>query len=349
MSKTTYQAAGVDIEKADDLVEAIKPIAKRTHRPEMLTGLGGFGALCEIPLDRYQKPVLVSGTDGVGTKLRLAIDAKHYAGVGIDLVAMCVNDIITCGAEPLFFLDYYATGALDNAVAAAIIASIGEGCLQSGCALAGGETAEMPGMYSDGDLDLAGFCVGVVDKDKIIDGKQRVQPGDQLIALGSSGVHSNGFSLVRHIIKANQIDLDTEVDGAPLIQQLLAPTRIYAKAILALCQAIDVHGMAHITGGGLPGNVTRMLPENCIATLNGDSWSWPELFCYLARKGNVGCGEMLKTFNCGIGMVIAVSKTQLGPALALLAEQGETAWHVGEVIAEQGAASVRISRPTGHA
>jgi phosphoribosylformylglycinamidine cyclo-ligase len=319
-----YRDAGVNIDNGNLLVEQIKPIAARTHRPEMLGNLGGFGALFEIPLDRYNKPVLVSGTDGVGTKLKLAQTYAKYDTIGIDLVAMCVNDIVTSGAEPLFFLDYYSTGKLDVEVATQVVAGIGKGCELAGAALVGGETAEMPGMYSQGDYDLAGFAVGIVEKNAIIDGS-KVQAGDALIGLASSGPHSNGYSLIRKILEqSSAVDKD-------IINSLLEPTRIYVKSLLELISQIPVHALAHITGGGLLENIPRVLPSNCCANINANSWSRPAIFDWLQQQGNITDTEMYRTFNCGIGMVICIPADQTNKALNLLTELGETAWHIGNI------------------
>lgn len=328
----SYKDAGVDIEAGDHLVERIKSVAKRTNRPEVMGGLGGFGALCKIPKG-YEEPVLVSGTDGVGTKLKLALQLNRHDTIGIDLVAMCVNDLLVCGAEPLFFLDYYATGHLNVDVAANVVTGIGEGCLQAGCALVGGETAEMPGMYEGEDYDLAGFCVGVVEHSKIIDGS-KVQAGDVLIGLASSGAHSNGYSLVRKIIDVRQIDLNTDVGGQPLADVVMKPTRIYVKPILELAKTIDIHAMAHITGGGLPGNLPRVLPNGTRAHIDTNSWTWPALFQFLQQQGNVDTYEMYRTFNCGVGMVLVVAADQVDTALAHLAATGETAWVMGRIEAD---------------
>ena len=328
----SYKDAGVDIEAGDHLVERIKSVAKRTTRPEVMGGLGGFGALCKIPKG-YEEPVLVSGTDGVGTKLKLALQLNRHDTIGIDLVAMCVNDLLVCGAEPLFFLDYYATGHLNVDVAADVVTGIGEGCLQAGCALVGGETAEMPGMYEGEDYDLAGFCVGVVEHSKIIDGS-KVQAGDVLIGLASSGAHSNGYSLVRKIIDVRQIDLNTDVGGQPLADVVMKPTRIYVKPILELAKTIDIHAMAHITGGGLPGNLPRVLPNGTRAHIDTNSWTWPALFQFLQQQGNVDTYEMYRTFNCGVGMVLVVAADQVDTALAHLAATGETAWVMGRIEAD---------------
>lgn len=327
----SYKDAGVDITAGNELVQRIKGVAKRTRRPEVLGGLGGFGALCEIPA-KYRQPVLVSGTDGVGTKLRLAIDLKKHDTVGIDLVAMCVNDLIVTGAEPLFFLDYYATGHLDVDVAASVITGIGTGCEQAGCALVGGETAEMPGMYEGDDYDLAGFCVGVVEKANIIDGS-KVKAGDVLIALASSGPHSNGYSLIRKIIEVAKADLNQELDGKPLKDLLLEPTRIYVKNLLALAEQVEVKALAHITGGGLLENVPRVLPEYTKAEIDTTSWQLPAVFQWLQQNGNVAMREMHRTFNCGVGMVICVGSEHADKALGILKDLGETAWIVGNIVA----------------
>ena len=325
----SYKDAGVDIDAGNALVERIKHVAKRTHRPEVLGGLGGFGALCEIPAG-YQQPVLVSGTDGVGTKLRLAMDLGKHDTIGIDLVAMCVNDLIVCGAEPLFFLDYYATGHLNVDIAASVVAGIGKGCEQAGCALVGGETAEMPGMYEGEDYDLAGFCTGVVEKSGIIDGSA-VRPGDALIALASSGPHSNGYSLIRKIIEISQADLTAEVDGRPLADALLEPTRIYVKPLLNLIKTHPVNALSHITGGGLLENIPRVLPEGTKAVINTQSWQRPAVFEWLREQGNVDEREMYRTFNCGAGMIIAVPAEARQNVITFLWEQGETAWEIGTI------------------
>jgi phosphoribosylformylglycinamidine cyclo-ligase len=335
----TYRDAGVDIDAGDELVERIKPLVRRTHRPEVLAGIGGFGALVELP-SGYRRPVLVSGTDGVGTKLRLAIDTGRHDTIGIDLVAMCANDVVVQGAEPLFFLDYYATGRLDVDVAASVISGIAEGCARAGAALVGGETAEMPGMYQGADYDLAGFCVGVVEKDAIIDGS-KVRPGDAIIALASSGPHSNGYSLIRKLIAVSGATRATELDGRPLFERLLEPTRIYVKPLLALIRALPVHGLAHITGGGLTDNIPRTLPDGSEALLRRPRWPRSAVFDWLARTGNIADAEMYRTFNCGIGMVVIVPANALAAALQLLAAQGETAWHIGDV--QRGSGGVVIA------
>ncbi|OOF63052.1 phosphoribosylformylglycinamidine cyclo-ligase [Rodentibacter pneumotropicus] len=332
MSKPSlsYKDAGVDINAGNELVERIKPHVKRTTRPEVIGGLGGFGALCAIP-SKYKEPILVSGTDGVGTKLRLAIDLKKHDTIGIDLVAMCVNDLVVQGAEPLFFLDYYATGKLEVDVAADVVKGIAEGCVQSGCALVGGETAEMPGMYHEGDYDLAGFCVGVVEKSEIIDGNQ-VRSGDALIALGSSGPHSNGYSLIRKVIEVSGVNPATEqLAGKPLSEQVLAPTKIYVKSILSLIKQTDVHAIAHLTGGGFWENIPRVLPKNTKAIIDEKSWEWQPIFKWLQEQGNISTYEMYRTFNCGVGMVIALPQNQVETALALSKQAGENAWLIGHI------------------
>ncbi|MFD2190322.1 phosphoribosylformylglycinamidine cyclo-ligase [Pistricoccus aurantiacus] len=332
----SYKDAGVDIDAGNALVERIKGVAKRTTRPEVLGGLGGFGALCELP-GGYREPVLVSGTDGVGTKLRLAIDLGRHDTIGIDLVAMCVNDLVVAGAEPLFFLDYYATGKLDVEIAADVVTGIGEGCAQAGCALVGGETAEMPGMYAGNDYDLAGFCVGVVEKSEIIDGS-RVSEGDVLLGLASSGPHSNGYSLIRKILEISGQPLDTQVDGVALRDALLAPTRIYVKPLLSLIRESDVavHGLCHITGGGLSENLPRVLPEHLAAHLDTQAWPRPEVFDWLQRQGNVAAEEMYRVLNCGIGMVAVVPVDQADQAIRHLREQGESVYRLGSIVERDG-------------
>ena len=326
----SYRDAGVDIDAGDQLVENIKPFAKRTLRPEVLGGLGGFGALVEIS-KKYQNPVLVSGTDGVGTKLKLAFEWDIHHTVGIDLVAMSVNDILVQGAEPLFFLDYFACGKLDVARATDVIKGIAEGCEQSGCALIGGETAEMPGMYPEGEYDLAGFAVGVVEKSKVINGRS-IRPGDVVLGLASNGAHSNGYSLIRKIIERSNPDLDAEFDGGQTLRQaVIAPTRLYVKPILAALEKFEIKGMAHITGGGLTENIPRVLPENCVAQIDAQSWPLPKLFQWLQQAGNVERQEMYRTFNCGIGMAVIVPAEQADAAQAFLAEQGETVYRLGTI------------------
>ena len=323
----TYRDAGVDIDAGNDLVNRIKSTAARTRRPEVLGGLGGFGAMVSIPAG-YKEPVLVSGTDGVGTKLRLAMQLQKHDSIGIDLVAMCVNDLVVGGAEPLFFLDYYATGKLNVDVAAQVVEGIGQGCEQAGCALVGGETAEMPGMYEGDDYDLAGFCVGIVERNKIIDGS-RAQPGDALLALGSSGPHSNGYSLIRKIIEVSGADLSQSMGDTTLADALMAPTRIYVKNLLQLIREVDVRALSHITGGGLPENIPRVLPKGTIAALDTQSWELPPVFQWLQNAGGVAQEEMYRTFNCGIGMVICVPEDQKALAMDTLNAMGEKVWQIG--------------------
>ncbi|MGL6001417.1 MAG: phosphoribosylformylglycinamidine cyclo-ligase [Plesiomonas sp.] len=324
----SYKDAGVDIDAGNALVDRIKGVVGRTRRPEVMGGLGGFGALCAIP-QKYREPILVSGTDGVGTKLRLAMDLKRHDTIGIDLVAMCVNDLIVQGAEPLFFLDYYATGKLDVDTAASVITGIAKGCELSGCALVGGETAEMPGMYHGEDYDVAGFCVGVVEKSEILDGS-KVQPGDALIALASSGPHSNGYSLVRKILAVSEQDpLTTELEGKPLADHLLEPTRIYVRSVLQLIAQANLHAVAHLTGGGFWENIPRVLPENTKAVINESSWQWPAIFHWLQENGNVSTHEMYRTFNCGVGIIIALPQAEVENALKILTSAGEKAWQIG--------------------
>lgn len=338
----TYKSAGVDIDAGNLLVERIKPIAARTRIPGVMAGLGGFGALFELPLERYQNPVLVSGTDGVGTKLKLAIDLNLHSTVGIDLVAMCVNDIVVQGAEPLFFLDYFATGRLDVNVAAAVIEGIGKGCELAGAALVGGETAEMPGMYADGEYDLAGFSVGIVEKSKILDGS-KVRPGDKLIGLASSGPHSNGYSLIRKIIAHSKASLCGQFEGRFLGTALLEPTRIYVKSLLSLLEKVDVHAMAHITGGGITENLPRVLPEHTAAQIDLEAWQFPDIFKWLQAQGNVTTANMLTTFNCGIGMVVCVAAEDEPIVLQTLAELGETVFSLGRVVKAEGKPAVVYS------
>ena len=326
----SYRDAGVDIEAGNRLVDRIKPHAKRTHRPGVLGGLGGFGALFELPLDRYRQPVLVSGTDGVGTKLKLALELRRHDTIGIDLVAMCVNDVLVVGAEPLFFLDYYATGHLDVEVAAAVIQGIADGCEQAGAALVGGETAEMPGMYGEGDYDLAGFCVGVVEKNRILDGS-RVAPGDVLLGLASSGPHSNGYSLIRKILAVGGAKLDRPFEDRTLGETLLAPTRIYVKPVLQLLTQVEVHAIAHITGGGLTENLPRVLPPRTKAIIDTASWPRPAIFQWLQQQGGVAEAEMWRTFNCGVGMVIGVAAEDAERAQTILRDAGETVWALGRI------------------
>lgn len=340
----TYKDAGVDIDAGDALVERIKSVAKKTKRPEVLGGLGGFGALCRIPKG-YENPILVSGTDGVGTKLKLAIETNRHERIGQDLVAMCVNDLLVCGAEPLFFLDYYATGKLDVDVATNVVTGIGVGCELAGCALTGGETAEMPGMYAEGDYDLAGFCVGVVDEDKIIDGSN-VKEGDVLLGLASSGAHSNGYSLIRKVIELSKTDITTEQlknangDYELLADLLLEPTRIYVKPILQLLKAMPVNAMAHITGGGLTENLPRVLPDNLTAKIKPNAWAMPSIFHWLQHEGHIEEKEMYRTFNCGIGMVIVVDQNNAQKAKELLSLAGETVFEIGQITSRENDAVV---------
>ncbi|HME39001.1 MAG TPA: phosphoribosylformylglycinamidine cyclo-ligase [Steroidobacteraceae bacterium] len=326
----TYRQAGVDIDAGEELVERIKPHVRRSMRSEVLGGIGGFGALVEVPLDRYRKPVLVSGTDGVGTKLRLAIDTRRHDTVGIDLVAMCVNDVVVQGAEPLFFLDYFATGKLDVGVGERLIAGIVEGCVQAGCALVGGETAEMPGMYHGEDYDLAGFCVGIVEKDSIIDGSA-TRAGDVVLGLPSSGPHSNGFSLIRKILQVAGADLEAPIDGVSLVDRLMAPTRIYVRPLLNLIAQFPVHGLAHITGGGLLENIPRVLPDGLEVILERKSWRRDAVFEWLQREGQVADAEMYRVFNCGIGMTVHLRPNVADRAIGILRDMGQEALVIGEV------------------
>ncbi|GEN22343.1 phosphoribosylformylglycinamidine cyclo-ligase [Halomonas cupida] len=332
----SYKDAGVDIDAGNALVDRIKGVAKRTSRPEVMGGLGGFGALCQLP-SGYREPVLVTGTDGVGTKLRLAMDLGRHDTIGIDLVAMCVNDLIVAGAEPLLFLDYYATGKLDVDIAADVVTGIGAGCEQAGCALVGGETAEMPGMYEGSDYDLAGFCVGVVEKDEILDGSQ-VGEGDVLLGLASSGPHSNGYSLIRKILEVADANLEREIDGQSLADALMAPTRIYVKPLLELLRHDDyrIHALSHITGGGLLENLPRVLPEHLTAHIDTDSWQRPAVFDWLQEQGNVEDREMYRVLNCGIGMVMVVPADKADQMRAHLQGQGESVFRIGQIVARQG-------------
>jgi phosphoribosylformylglycinamidine cyclo-ligase len=325
----TYRDAGVDIDAGDELVERIKPLVRRAQRREVLAGIGGFGALVELPAG-YRRPVLVAGTDGVGTKLRLAIDSGRHDTIGIDLVAMCANDVVVQGAEPLFFLDYYATGKLQLGVAEAVIRGIVEGCVQAGAALVGGETAEMPGMYHGADYDLAGFCVGVVEKDAIIDGST-VAAGDAIVGLSSSGPHSNGYSLIRKLVAVDGATASTVLEGRNLFDRLLAPTRIYVKPLLALLKALPVHGLAHITGGGLTDNLPRALPAGLEAVLVRESWPVDPVFTWLQRTAGISAAEMYRTFNCGIGMAVIVPVAHAQATVQFLAARGESAQIIGEV------------------
>lgn len=330
-SGLTYREAGVDIEAGAELVERIKPHAARTRRPGVMAGLGGFGALFELPMDRYKQPVLVSGTDGVGTKLRLAQETGRHDSIGIDLVAMCVNDIVVQGAEPLFFLDYYATGHLDVDIAADVVTGIAEGCEQAGCALIGGETAEMPGMYQGEDYDVAGFAVGIAEKAALIDGS-RVTAGDVVLGLEASGPHSNGYSLIRRVLEHSGAGLDAPLpgaDGVSLGEALMAPTRIYVRPLLELLQQFPVHAMAHITGGGLTENIPRVLPDTLGARIDPDSWARPPVFQWLQQAGDIADEEMLRTFNCGIGMVVILPEDRVEAASSQLARAGIRSWPIG--------------------
>ncbi|MDK8465112.1 phosphoribosylformylglycinamidine cyclo-ligase [Marinobacter sp. SS13-12] len=333
----TYRDAGVDIDAGNELVNRIKNTAARTRRPEVLGGLGGFGAMVAIP-QGYHEPVLVSGTDGVGTKLRLAMQLQKHDTIGIDLVAMCVNDLVVGGAEPLFFLDYYATGKLNVDVAAQVVEGIGRGCEQAGCSLVGGETAEMPGMYEGDDYDLAGFCVGVAERSEIIDGS-RVQAGDVLLALGSSGPHSNGYSLIRKILEVSDANLDQTIGDTTLADALMAPTRIYVKNLLQLAREVDIRALSHITGGGLPENIPRVLPDGMVAAIDTDSWKLPPVFQWLKEAGGVAIEEMYRTFNCGVGMVVCVPANQRELALDTLNALGEKVWQIGIIEAAEDSAS----------
>ena len=328
MSSLTYKDSGVDITKGNQLIERIKPIAKSTFRPGVLAGLGGFGAMFEIPLDKYKNPVLISGTDGVGTKLKVAEMLNKHDTIGIDLVAMCVNDLIVQGAEPLFFLDYFATGSLNPDIATSVIEGIGEGCRQSGCSLIGGETAEMPGMYSGEDYDLAGFCVGIAEKSRIIDGS-KVSEGDHIVALGSSGPHSNGYSLIRKVLEKSSPTNEQ-------LNSLIEPTRIYVKSILSLLNTLPVHAISHITGGGLLENIPRVLPDHLAAKLDSASWTQPEIFQWLQDQGNIATSEMYRVLNCGVGMVVVISRESSNEAINHLNSCGENAWLIGEVVQFDG-------------
>ena len=328
MSSLTYKDSGVDITKGNQLIERIKPIAKSTFRPGVLAGLGGFGAMFEIPLDKYKNPVLISGTDGVGTKLKVAEMLNKHDTIGIDLVAMCVNDLIVQGAEPLFFLDYFATGSLNPDIATSVIEGIGEGCRQSGCSLIGGETAEMPGMYSGEDYDLAGFCVGIAEKSRIIDGS-KVSEGDHIVALGSSGPHSNGYSLIRKVLEKSSPTNEQ-------LNSLIEPTRIYVRSILSLLNTLPVHAISHITGGGLLENIPRVLPDHLAAKLDSASWTQPEIFQWLQDQGNIATSEMYRVLNCGVGMVVVISRESSNEAINHLNSCGENAWLIGEVVQFDG-------------
>ena len=337
----SYADAGVDIDAGNTLIEHIKPLAAATKRPGVMAGLGGFGALFELPLDRYKEPVLVSGTDGVGTKLKLAMDLNKHDTIGIDLVAMCVNDLIVQGAEPLFFLDYYATGKLNVAAATDVVSGIAEGCKQSNAALIGGETAEMPGMYQAEDYDLAGFCVGVVEKSKIIDGS-KVKTGDVLLGLPSSGPHSNGYSLIRKVIEVSNSDLSENFDGATLGERLLAPTTIYIKPLLKLLETVDVHAMSHITGGGLLENIPRVMPDDACAVIDKKSWKRPAVFDWLQEKGNIEDTEMYRTFNNGLGMVLILDESVADKAVDILKQNQIEAVRIGHIENKENDIAVRI-------
>jgi phosphoribosylformylglycinamidine cyclo-ligase len=327
----TYRDAGVDIDAGDRLVENIKPFAKKTLRKGVLAGIGGFGALFEIARSRYREPVLVSGTDGVGTKLKFAFELNRHASIGIDLVAMSVNDILTLGAEPLFFLDYYACGRLDVATATEVVKGIAAGCREAGCALIGGETAEMPGMYTPGEYDLAGFAVGIVEKRRIIDGS-RIAEGDVVLGLASSGAHSNGYSLIRKIVAVRGVDLSARFNGRALSEVMLEPTRIYVKSVLRLIKGGAVKGLAHITGGGIVENVPRMLPARLAARIERAAWRLPPLFQWLKKEGGIDDAELYRVFNCGIGMAVVVAPAHAARALKTLKAAGETAWRIGRIV-----------------
>jgi len=335
MKPMTYKDAGVDIDAGSALVDRIKPLVERTQRPEVLAGLGGFGGLFALPPDKYREPVLVSGTDGVGTKLMLARHLNRHDTIGIDLVAMCVNDVLVQGAEPLFFLDYFGCGQLDVDVATNVVAGIAEGCHQAGAALIGGETAEMPDMYPDGEYDLAGFCVGAVERSEMIDGST-IAEGDALIGIASSGAHSNGYSLIRKVL---EIAGDAQIGGRTADEVLLEPTRIYVKSVLALMEKVTIKGLSHITGGGISENLPRVLPENLHAAVDTASWQPGPIFDWLAEHGNISDVEMRRTFNCGVGMIVAVADADLITALATLESLGEHAWQIGQVV--KGAGPVR--------
>lgn len=336
----TYGDAGVDIDAGNELVERIGDSVARTQRPEALGGLGGFGGAFAVP-EGYKEPVLISGTDGVGTKLRLAMDMERHDRIGTDLVAMCANDIIVTGAEPLFFLDYYATGKLNNDIATDVINGIATGCEQAGCSLIGGETAEMPGMYQGNDYDLAGFCVGIVERKRLIDGS-RVEAGNALIGLGSSGPHANGYSLIRRILEHTGADLKQSVGTETLGEALMAPTRIYVKPLLEILHQFDVRAMAHITGGGLTENLPRVLPGGTEALIDTHSWQWPDVFQWLQRAGNVATEEMFRTFNCGVGMVVCIPETERDQVLETLNDAGEDAWLLGHIQASEESTGVRF-------
>ena len=337
----SYRDAGVDIDAGDALVDALRPIVQRTARDGCLSQLGGFGGLFEIPTDRYRQPVLVSGTDGVGTKLKLAFASGRHDTIGVDLVAMCVNDVIVHGAEPLFFLDYFATGRLDPETARTVLQGVGHGCEQAGAALIGGETAEMPGMYAAGEYDLAGFCVGVVEKSAIIDGS-RITPGDAVIGLRSSGPHANGYSLIRKILESSGSNLESPWHDSTLGDALLTPTKIYVRPLLRLLADVQVHGVAHITGGGITGNIRRVIPDTMRAVLDSKAWPEPEIFSWLQSHGNIDTSEMYRTFNCGLGMVIVVAADDTAQTLDVLDDGGKHADHIGYIEAHSGEPRVAI-------
>ena len=336
-----YRDAGVDIDRGNDLIARIRGIADDTPREGVIAGLGGFGALFEPPLDRYRDPVLVSGADGVGTKIKLAIAQDRHDTIGIDLVAMCVNDIVTLGAEPMFFLDYFATGRLDVGIAERVVAGIGRGCALAGTALVGGETAEMPGMYADGDYDLAGFCVGIVERGAIVDGA-RAAPGDHVVAIASSGPHSNGYSLIRSVVDASGDNLDRDIGGVRLVDALLAPTRIYAASVLPLAREGAVHAMAHVTGGGIVENLPRVLPRGTRAVVDSSSWRRPAVFEWIQDAGGIAEDEMWRTFNCGVGMLLVVAREASRAIVDALRETGEHAWTAGRIDAGEDAPEARI-------
>ncbi len=339
--KTSYQDAGVDIEKGSELIRRLKGTIDNTHRKGVIGGLGGFGGLFDLGSLKYKQPILVSGTDGVGTKIKLAIENNMHDTIGIDLVAMCVNDIIVQGAKPLFFLDYFACSKLDINIAETVINGIGVGCSLAECSLIGGETAEMPGMYKEQDYDLAGFCVGVVEKDEMITG-ENVAAGDVLIAIASSGCHSNGYSLIRKILNDTNADLSQVIDGKKLLDHLLTPTRIYVKQILNLMQHISIKSLAHITGGGLIENLPRVIPKDLSVIINTDTWSLPPIFAWLSERGKINSDEMFKTFNCGIGLVLCVERNNADKTINYLNDNGETAWVIGSIIKNNGGAKVQI-------
>ncbi len=341
-NKSSYADAGVNIEQGNLLVERIKSRVKGTNRPGVMGGLGGFGALFDMSVLNYRQPVLVSGTDGVGTKIKLAIESNRHDSIGIDLVAMCVNDLLVQGAEPLFFLDYFACSSLDISVTEEVIAGIATGCEYAGCALVGGETAEMPGMYQPGEYDLAGFCVGAVEKDEIIDGSS-VSSGDIIIGIGSSGLHSNGYSLVRHVLDKSGTKLNDKFAEQTFIETLLEPTRIYIKPVLEFIKSIRPKAIAHITGGGLLENLPRIMPDNTQANINCESWQWPAIFKWLMQNGNIDRDEMYRTFNCGVGLVLIVDAEQAADSIKLLQDLGESAWQLGDISQLQGTHQVKLN------